>query len=116
MPHTLLLFSSCNTDACLFLTEAHRLLHRDSQLMLKCIKVLIGRQIKPVETIERVSHWPVGHLFSRADLDIPCVCLWQVCDLSGFLNRKASRAIAALQVFETVHGDSRCTCGELQQS
>jgi hypothetical protein len=106
MPHTLRLFPSFNTDLYLFLTETHGLLHRDSQLVRECIKVLIRRQIKPVKTIAEVSVRPLIRFFGKNILNLPRVSLWQVCNLPSFLNRKASRPITSLQIFETVHRNS----------
>lgn len=42
--------------------------------------------------------------------------LGQLLRLASLLNRKPSRPVAALQILEAVDGDTRCTCGELQQT
>ena len=42
--------------------------------------------------------------------------LGQLLRLASLLNRKPSRPVAALQVLEAVDGDTRGTCGELQQT
>ena len=79
----------------LLLSESHRLLDRPGQLLLQRVVRLVRRQIQPVEA--RVT------LRQRRLV----LCLF---------DREASRAVAALQVLESVHGDTRGTRGELQKT
>ena len=78
----------------LLLPKPNSLLHSPQQLLLQYLIAFIRRQIQPVETSMRLR---------------------QLSLLSGLLNREASRPIRALQVLETVDGDTRSTGGELQQ-
>jgi hypothetical protein len=42
--------------------------------------------------------------------------LWQLIRFTSLLNRKPPRSITTLQILEAVDGDTRGTCGELQQT
>ena len=47
---------------------------------------------------------------------VPCVGLGQVTQITRLFYRKSSRAVTALQIFETVDRNARSTGGELQKS
>ena len=75
--------------------EKHCLLDGQCQLLLQSLVVLVGRQIYAVEASVRLR---------------------QLARVARLLDREATRTVGALQVLESVDGNTRRARGELQQT
>lgn len=81
--------------AFLLLPEANRFFDSPEQLLLQRIEALVWRHVQAIEARMRLGKLAL---------------------LSALLDRESSWAIRALQIFEAVDRDTRCTSGKLQES
>lgn len=106
---------SSSTRLSLLLPKSHGFLHRNRHLLLEHLQRFVRRQIQAVET-EQDELVARNTLTGLTCIYAPGMCLWQIGNFSRFLNSKPARAIAALQILEPVHRDSRCSRCKLQQT
>lgn len=113
----------------LLLAEADCFLHGDGELAGEVLVVLVVGQVEAVEAV--VEIWELGEFEAREEMvlcsarekragdkrknDIPGMRLGQGLLGTGFLNSEPPRAIASLEIFEAIDGDTGCARCELQE-
>lgn len=79
----------------LLLSKPNRLFDRPGEFLRQRVEGLVRREVESVEASVRLG---------------------QLALLAGLLDREATRAIGTLEVLEAVDGDTRGSCGELEQT